>query len=331
VFTDLLGSVRALTGEKPQGGSASVIECYDYEPFGRMLADSSRTSGCYPSNPGQGTSTIAQKFTGKERDAETGLDFFGTRYFSGAQGRFTSADPYNLPFELSKARDDNERAQLRDRHISNPQVWNKYAYTLNNPLRYVDPKGECSKPTKMDENDTGICIEAFIAGKWVPGTIGRGDDRGFSGTDSSLTARSRLKLVISPDGKVKSQDVESSRSGVLIKGLGLEGTTIGEVNQNILNKDGSRTINVILIGVNGEAGLPFAPKGAIQGNLNFTISSSGSVSLNTDGRSAVTGYPSWGIYSYEPNAPQPKVLLEMKETNIQSLQHQSVPIPRVKP
>jgi len=137
--------------------------------------------------------------------------------------------------------------------------------------------------------------------------------------------------VISPDGKVKSQDVESSRSGVLIKGLGLEGTTIGEVNQNILNKDGSRTINVILIGVNGEAGLPFAPKGAIQGNLNFTISSSGSVSLNTDGRSAVTGYPSWGIYSYEPNAPQPKVLLEMKETNIQSLQHQSVPIPRVKP
>jgi RHS repeat-associated protein len=31
-------------------------------------------------------------FTGKERDAETGLDFFGARYFSGAEGRFTSPD-----------------------------------------------------------------------------------------------------------------------------------------------------------------------------------------------------------------------------------------------
>src|SRR5689334_7775410 len=31
--------------------------------------------------------------TGKERDQETGLDYFGARYFSGAQGRFTSPDP----------------------------------------------------------------------------------------------------------------------------------------------------------------------------------------------------------------------------------------------
>jgi RHS repeat-associated protein len=28
------------------------------------------------------------QFTGKERDAETGLDYFGARYYSGAQGRF---------------------------------------------------------------------------------------------------------------------------------------------------------------------------------------------------------------------------------------------------
>ncbi len=33
------------------------------------------------------------RFTGKERDAETGLDYFGARYYSGAQGRFTSVDP----------------------------------------------------------------------------------------------------------------------------------------------------------------------------------------------------------------------------------------------
>lgn len=43
---------------------------------------------------------MTQQFTGKERDAETGLDYFGARYFSGAQGRFTSPDkPFVDQFE----------------------------------------------------------------------------------------------------------------------------------------------------------------------------------------------------------------------------------------
>ncbi|MES1258527.1 MAG: RHS repeat-associated core domain-containing protein, partial [Acidobacteriota bacterium] len=63
-------------------------------------------------------------FTGKERDAESGLDYFGARYFSGAQGRFTSPDPL-----LSSGRPWD------------PQSWNRYAYGLNNPLRYTDPTG----------------------------------------------------------------------------------------------------------------------------------------------------------------------------------------------
>ena len=66
----------------------------------------------------------AQKFTGKERDAETGLDYFGARYFSGAQGRFTSADdPFN------------------DQDTSDPQSWNLYGYVRNNPLTSIDPTG----------------------------------------------------------------------------------------------------------------------------------------------------------------------------------------------
>jgi RHS repeat-associated protein len=55
------------------------------------------------------------KFTGKERDAETGLDYFGARYFSGAQGRFTSPD-----------------APLADQHPEDPQSWNLYGYVRNN-------------------------------------------------------------------------------------------------------------------------------------------------------------------------------------------------------
>lgn len=62
--------------------------------------------------------------TGKERDAETGLDYFGARYLSAAQGRWTSPDPL-----LSSGRPWD------------PQSWNRYSYVLNNPLRYTDPLG----------------------------------------------------------------------------------------------------------------------------------------------------------------------------------------------
>ena len=84
---------------------------------------------------------VRSRCTGKERDAETGLDFFGARYFSGPQGRWTSTDPISgWP--------------------SQPQSWNRYAYALNNPLRYVDPNGLAS----FDAN-----------GNWIGGYNGERD------------------------------------------------------------------------------------------------------------------------------------------------------------
>jgi RHS repeat-associated protein len=67
---------------------------------------------------------IRSRSSGKERDAETGLDYFGARYYSGAQGRFSSPDPL-----LNSGRPDN------------PQSWNRYIYVSNNPLKYIDPTG----------------------------------------------------------------------------------------------------------------------------------------------------------------------------------------------
>lgn len=74
--------------------------------------------------------------TVQNRDIATGLDYFGARYLSGAQGRFTSPDPL-----------------MASAKASNPQTWNRYAYALNNPLRYVDPDGlevpeDCAKDQK---------------------------------------------------------------------------------------------------------------------------------------------------------------------------------------
>jgi RHS repeat-associated protein len=69
--------------------------------------------------------------TGKERDAETGLDYFGARYFSGAEGRFTSPDWADKPEPVPFA------------NLSDPQTLNLYGYVRNNPLSKADPDGHC--------------------------------------------------------------------------------------------------------------------------------------------------------------------------------------------
>jgi RHS repeat-associated protein len=64
------------------------------------------------------------RVAGQERDQETGLDFFQTRYFGAALGRFTSPDE-----------------PLAGQDPYDGQSWNLYSYGSNNPLRYADPDG----------------------------------------------------------------------------------------------------------------------------------------------------------------------------------------------
>ena len=120
---DHLGSTRVVTQAVVSGSDGGVVSRHDYLPFGEEIGSlGGRTAALKYSASG-----TAQKFTGKERDTESGLDYFGARYFSGAGGRFTSAD-----------------APLVDQFAADPGSWNLYTYTRNNPLRFIDPTGrEC--------------------------------------------------------------------------------------------------------------------------------------------------------------------------------------------
>jgi len=102
--TDVLGSVRAIT----DSGGATVTRL-DYAPFGE-------TSAPLAGDP--------RKFIGGEQDAETAFEYLGARYYRNVWGRFTSVDP----IFSAGAR-------------TNPQLWNRYAYGLNSPLRFSDPSG----------------------------------------------------------------------------------------------------------------------------------------------------------------------------------------------
>ena len=121
---DHLGSTRVVTDDGMDGADPVVLSRLDYLPFGQEIepnrGNRSAVSG-YTADLADGP---AQKFTGKERDTESRLDYFGARYFGGAGGRFTSVDPL-----------------LSSGQIGQPQSWNRYSYGLNNPLRFVDPSG----------------------------------------------------------------------------------------------------------------------------------------------------------------------------------------------
>jgi RHS repeat-associated protein len=82
--------------------------------------------------------------TQKERDNETGLDYFLARYYSSTQGRFTSPDEFTGgPDELYSFADAASANPTFYADLKNPQSLNKYQYTYNNPLRYTDPDGHC--------------------------------------------------------------------------------------------------------------------------------------------------------------------------------------------
>jgi len=99
--------------------------------------------------------------SGKERDSESGLDYFEARYYGSALGRFTSPDPVFASAD----------------HLTDPQMWNEYAYVRNNPLRLTDPTGLDFYLTCQTSDHAG-CGQVTNGGRdiWVQGTSAKNGD-----------------------------------------------------------------------------------------------------------------------------------------------------------
>jgi RHS repeat-associated protein len=158
-FADHLGSTDVITGS-----AGGVQKKSLYYPFGGEIAVS---GSAFANN---------YKFTGKERDAESGLDDFGARYYASATGRFMTAD-------------DGSDQDPRD-----PQSWNLYGYARNNPIRNLDPTGRACVQSEAerelgkwhDDNSPGeTCAQVDAANKRALADAARE-------SDDSLNWRARV-------------------------------------------------------------------------------------------------------------------------------------------
>ena len=165
LVADQLGTPRMVVD---QTGSLAGVKRHDYLPFGEEIYAG---TGARTSAQGYGASDgVRQKFTQKERDAETGLDYFLARYYSPSMGRFTSPDEFKGgPEELFEEVDPHDPLFYAD--TGAPQSLNKYHYCLNNPLRYVDPDGH--QETTSDRLKSAAKETVKTVGDFVLG-VGRG-------------------------------------------------------------------------------------------------------------------------------------------------------------
>ncbi len=123
---------------------------------------------------------VRSRDTGKERDAESGLDYFGARYYASTMGRWLSPDPGGVAFS----------------NPTNPQSWNLYSYVQNNPLGAVDPDGrECvwsdGSFDSKDDAQTGNSVACSNAGgHWYnPSTFTAGGGQDWSAAPNAALAQ----------------------------------------------------------------------------------------------------------------------------------------------
>jgi len=101
----------------------------------------------YPYGQGPMPGTNHYLFTDKERDTESGLDYFGARYYASNMGRFMSPD-------WSAQEEPVPYAKLND-----PQSLNLYSYVLNHPLVGIDPDGHACD----NANEMAVCHGITVA------------------------------------------------------------------------------------------------------------------------------------------------------------------------
>ncbi|MFP4381145.1 MAG: toxin TcdB middle/N-terminal domain-containing protein [Candidatus Sumerlaeia bacterium] len=154
-MTDHLRSSMLITDFR-----GDLVQRMDYEPYG-VLLENARSGN--PEN-------LRHSYTGQEADSETGLMYYGARYYDPVVGMFISPDL------ITREKDQPQRFAEPDLFVkpqANPQMFNRFAYCANNPMIYTDDTGE-------------FIVTATLIGIAVGAAIGAGSAAANKGSTEEI-------------------------------------------------------------------------------------------------------------------------------------------------
>jgi len=180
-YNNWLGSKRLQTD-----ASGNLQQYWVTDPYGDYLS-------AYPS--GSGLGATEHQFTGKERDAESGNDYFGARYYASSMGRFMSPDWAAKEEPVPYATFDD------------PQSLNLYSYVRNNPLSRVDADGHCPDACVIEGPS------ALVVGLAVGGTALYVGARTYLNTPSGQRSAETFTNAVSNSFSSSVSSIKSTVSG----------------------------------------------------------------------------------------------------------------------
>ena len=222
---DHLGSVRLMSD-----AAGAAVNRYAYGAYGKVLTARVGAVNTF-------------EFSGARMDAETGLNYLGGRYYDSGLARFISAGASGA-------------------NVEDPQAFNRYAYSQNNPIQNAGLDG--GRPRAMA---SGSALGGVSGAAWSPSVA-------FAATGarmgSSLSPATMILGGYAPGGKAGSAQSAStmpptpdSAASVVARGresaMGLSlGTPQGRAIGSYLTKTGYHPVDITVVGyvkVNVEIGI----------------------------------------------------------------------------
>ena len=189
-FSDHLKTASVITDS-----AGTIKEDEDFYPWGGELQFVNNDSNHY-------------KFTSKERDSETGLDYFGARYYGNWLGRFLSPDWSSTPVPVPYA------------DLGDPQSLSQYSYVRNIPTSKADPDGHCCDPTGPPLDFTVGLLNAWGSDNLAG--AGRMEQTTVSGKfgqaigDLGATVQGAVETLVGGAGEVGGIVLDSTGAGAIV-------------------------------------------------------------------------------------------------------------------
>lgn len=171
--------------------------------------------------------------TGKERDAESGNDYFGARYYASTMGRWLSTDPGWFMFA----------------DMLNPQSLNLYNYALNNPFGWIDIDG-LELVRAILSNGQSVIVDRSIAGD----VMSLVDDAQAAGLSVTVTSGFRSNAH---QAQMYNAWIKGGRRGNPVGRPGHSGHNSGQ-SIDISTRNMNSAQRGLLGGLGRQNGLPYA-------------------------------------------------------------------------